>query len=558
MKLKIHSMKKNFWLVILGSVLLSLGSCELDLEPETTLTDVSFWKTETDLRGACNRLYNLLQHTTHDTRSDELVMTSSDNVSSGNVSVPSSSGNWTDPYYRIFTANNIIGKGANADLPEQVINRWLAEAYFFRAYYHFELVTKYGDVPLMLKAINDTEDPLLLSPRSPREVVLQQCYRDLDFAIEWLPGIDQLSESEWGRVSRSAALAMKMRIGLFEGTFSKYHNLGSDYMSHLEVAIESAERLLADNEHALYPDFQELFLFEGEGRQNPENIFVKVYGPNGEGTVTHNNSRLMENRVSVTRQMVDLFLYEDGLPGELSALKIAEETSFNDVFVARDPRLDMTLYKIGENAYKGPYIPFGNQHGNGYSLQKGFLLSEWETNSRETIDLMLIRYAEILISYAEALYEYNGSITDEQLDLTVNALRNRVGFIAPPLTNAFATANNLDLLQEIRRERAVEFIDEGFRYNDIIRWKIAEEVLPVDILGAKFVDSETSKSREEMRMTDEAGAFNGIQVHDQSDIIIIELANTRKFDPSRDYLYPVPLNEISLSDGAVVQNPNWN
>ncbi len=551
-------MKKNFWLVILGSVLLSLGSCELDLEPETTLTDVSFWKTETDLRGACNRLYNLLQYTTHDTRSDELVMTSADNVSSGNVSVPSSSGNWADPYYRIFTANNIIGKGANADLPEEVINRWLAEAYFFRAYYHFELVTKYGDVPLMLKAINDTEDPLLYSPRTPREEVIQQCYRDLDFAVEWLPAIDNLSGSDWGRVSVSAALAMKLRIGLFEGTYSKYHNLPSDHMDHLKVAIESAELLMEGGAHALYPNFQNLFLFEGEGRQNKENIFVKVYGPNGEGTVTHNNSRLMENRVSVTRQMVDLFLYEDGLPKELSALKIADESSFNDVFIARDPRLEMTLYKMGENAYKGPYVPFSNQHGNGYSLKKGFLLSEWETNSQETIDMMLIRYAEILISYAEALYEHNGSITDEQLGLTINALRNRVGFIAPPLTNAFATANNLDLLQEIRRERTVEFIDEGFRYIDIIRWKIAEEVLPVDILGAKFVDAETSKSREEMRMTDEDGKFNGIQVHDQSDIIIIELASTRKFNPSRDYLYPIPLNEISLSNGAVVQNPNWN
>ncbi len=538
--------------------MLSLGSCELDLEPETTLTDLSFWKTETDLRGACNRLYNLLQYTTHDTRSDELVMTSADNISSGNVSVPSSSGNWTDPYYRIFTANNIIGKGVNADLPEEVINRWLAEAYFFRAYYHFELVTKYGDVPLMLKAINDTEDPLLLSPRTPREEVIQQCYRDLDFAVQWLPAIDNLSDSEWGRVTVSAALAMKVRIGLFEGTFSKYHNLPSDHMAHLQVAIESSELLINGGAHDLYPDFQNLFLFEGEGRQNKENIFVKIYGPNGEGTVTHNNSRLMENRVSVTRQMVDLFLYEDGLPKDLSALKIADETSFNDVFAARDPRLDMTLYKIGENAYKGPYVPFSNQHGNGYSLKKGFLLSEWETNSQETIDMMLIRYAEILISYAEALFEYHGSITDQQLDLTVNALRNRVGFIAPPLTNAFATANNLDLLQEIRRERAVEFIDEGFRYDDIIRWKIAEDVLPVDILGAKFVDSETSKSREEMRMTDEDGKFNGEQVHDQSDIIIIELASTRKFDPSRDYLYPVPLNEISLSDGAVVQNPNWN
>lgn len=556
MTIKSYVMKRNIWLVIFGSVLLSLGSCDLDFEPETTLTDVSFWKTETDLKGACNRLYDLLQYNTHDTRSDELVRTSADNVSSGNASVPSSSGNWTDPYYRIFTANNIIEKGINANVDAAVINRWLAEAYFFRAYHHFELVRRYGDVPLMLKAINDTEDPLLMSPRSPRETVIQQCYSDLDFAIQWLPDIDELNESDWGRVSRSAALAMKVRIGLFEGTFSKYHNLSSNHNAHLDVAIASAELLINEGKHELFLDFQTLFLFEGEGRQNKENVFVKLYGPNGEGTVTHNRSRLMENRVSVTRQMVDQFLYTDGLPRDLSPLKIEVESSFDDVFVDRDPRLNMTLYMRGEAAYKGEYIPFSNQHGNGYSLKKGFLLSEWETNSRETIDIMLIRYAEVLISYAEALYERNGSITDEQLNMTVNALRTRVGF-PTLLTNAFVTANSLNMRDEIRRERTVEFIDEGFRYDDIIRWKIAEEVLPVDILGAKFVDTETSKSRTEMRMTDADGKYEGQEIYDQSDLIIIELASTRSFDPARDYLYPVPLNEISLSGGAVVQNPNW-
>lgn len=552
-------MKRIYISLIIGLVVLMLSACDLDLEPETTLSDKSFWKTETDLKGACNRLYNLLGGFSHDTRSDELVRTSADAISSGNREIPSSSGMWSDPYYRIFTANNIIGKGRSADIVEANKNRWLAEAYFFRAYHYFSLVQRYGDVPLLLKAVEDIDDPLLLSPRTSREIVIQQCYNDLDFAAEWLPAITDISASDWGRVSRSAALAMKVRIGLYEGTFSKYHNLGSDYKSHLKVAIDAADILIDENNHALYPDFQNLFLFDGEGRQNRENIFVKVYGPNGEGTVTHNNSRLMENTVSVTRQMIDLFLYDDGLPREKSPLRIEAETSFNDVFINRDPRLSMTCYQKGEVAYKGEYNPFANQHGNGYSLKKGFLLSEWETNSRETIDKMLIRYAEVLISYAEALYEYNGGITDAELDLTVNALRNRVGF-STPLTNSFATTNNLNMLEEIRRERTVEFIDEGFRYDDIIRWKIAEIVLPVDILGAKFIDEETSRSREDLanRLIDAEGKLNGVPVYDQADIYVIEVADTRRFDPLRDYLYPIPLNEISLSGGAVVQNPNWN
>ena len=308
-------MRKIYYSLMLLSILF-LASCDLTREPETTFTDNSFWKTDKDLRGADNRLYNLLSGFSHDTRSDELVKTSADNTSSGSWTVPSTSSNWTDPYYRIFTANNIIGKGSNALLSDNVKNRWLAEAYFFRAYYHFELVQKYGDVPMMLKAIENTDDPMLLSTRTPREEVIQQCYKDLDFAVQWLPTITNLPASDWGRVTRSAALAMKVRIGLYEGTWAKYHNLSSDYKSHLKIAIDAAELIINGKEHALYPNFQKLFLFDGEGRQNKENIFVKVYGPNGEGTVTHNNSRLMENTVSVTRQMVDQFLYTDGLPRE--------------------------------------------------------------------------------------------------------------------------------------------------------------------------------------------------------------------------------------------------
>jgi starch-binding outer membrane protein, SusD/RagB family len=549
---------RKIYSISMVMVLLFLASCELDMVPETTFTDGSFWKTEKDLRGACNRLYNLLDGYSHDTRSDELVRTTSDNISNGNRSVPSTSGDWTDPYNRLFTANNIIGKGGKAEIEESLKNRWLAEAYFFRAFSHFELVQKYGDVPMLLKAIEATDDPLLTAPRTPREEVIQQCYNDLDFAAQWLPKVSKLSASNWGRVTRSAALAMKVRIGLYEGTFAKYHSLGSNYKNHLQAAIGAAELIIAEKEHALNSDFQKMFLFEGEGPQNKENVFVKVYGPNGEGTVTHNNSRLMENLVSVTRQMVDLFLYEDGLPREKSPLRILPDTSFNGVFTARDPRLSMTLYKVGETAYKGPYVPFGNQHGYGYSLKKGFLLTEWETNSRETIDKMLIRYAEVLISYAEALYENNDAITDAQLDATVNALRARVGFKAK-LTNSFALANGLNLRDEIRRERTVELLDEGFRYNDIIRWKIAENVLPVDILGAKFVDAETSKSRNDLanRLTNDQGMHNGRKVYDEADIYVIEVANTRSFNPGRDYLYPIPLNEISLSGGAVKQNPGW-
>ena len=557
-------MKKNIIKTICaaGAVcgMMLLTSCELDRLPETTLADNTFWQSETDLRGACNKLYVDLPGFDHDRRADDIIGTAANGTSSGNWSLPSTAGDWTNPYNRIGVCNNIITKGAEAPLSDAQKNRWLAEAYFFRAFHFFDLVKKYGDVPLILKAFDSTSDPDIKMARTPREEVILQCYSDLKFAEEWLPEIDAVSsDADWGRVSKSAARALMMRIGLYEGTFVKYHGLASDSKAHLKVAVDAAERIIKSGKHALYPDYQKLFYFDGEGRQNKENVFVKVYGPNGAGaTIMHGNSRQLENGVSVTRQTIDQYLYTDGLPREKSVLAMVPEIHYNDIFENRDPRLAMTIYHKDEEAYKGGYTPFSNQHGNGYGIKKGFMLDEWTTNSKETVDKMIIRYAEVLLSYAEALFELNGSITDQQLDMTVNAIRARSGFQAK-LTNDFAKQNGLSILDEIRRERLVEFIDEGLRYNDIIRWKIAEKVLPVTMLGLKYNEDDTSAQREDLqsRLTTEGGMYKGQKVCDQADIYVIEEAGTRSFNPARDYYYPIPTYEIATSEGIVVQNPGW-
>lgn len=548
--------------IIMGLAVAGLIGCDLDMTPESTLSDADFWKNEEQLRGACNRFYQQMNGTNdlgdgfkHDYRSDELKNNESANsTSDGSRTVPTTAGSWTDAYWRIFIANNILEKAGRATVTEDVLNRYLAEARFFRAYYYFELVKKYGDVPYVTKAFDSTTDPLLNSPREAREQVIQNCYEDLDFAATYLPDPDHVDT--WGHVSSDAALAMIVRIGLFEGTYGKFHELGSDYKAHLKRSIDAAETLIARGNHELYPDFEKLFTFDGEGRQNREAVFVKVYGPNGAGTVTHGNSRQLENAVTLTRNIVDLFLYTDGLPREKSPLCVKPETSFDDIFTDRDPRLAMTVYANGEEAYKGAYSPFSFRYG--YNIKKGFVLSEWNTNSKETIDKMIIRWAEVLISYAEALYEYNGSITDAQLEKTVNALRSRAGMTAK-LTNAFATANGLSIRDEIRRERTIEFIDENKRYDDIIRWKIAEDVLPVNLLGAKFVDEETSKQRDDLasRLTADGGKCNGAVRYGEDDIYVLEFAENRTFNPLRDYLYPIPLKEIALSGGNVEQNPYW-
>lgn len=541
------------------AALTTLSSCTLDREPETTLTDSTFWKSATDFRGACNTLYLDLDGFSHDTRADDLIGNNVNSISAGTRDVPATSGDWSNPYTYIGRCNKIIEQSKTTPLVESQANRWAAEAYFFRAYHYFELVQKYGDVPLILKVFTSTSDPDIKMARTSREEVIQQCYKDLAFAENWLPDIDDVSSvGDWGRVSKSAARGLMVRIGLYEGTYSKYHALGSDWKAHLKMAIDAAERLINSGKHSLYPDFLKLFYFTGEGRQNRENVFVKVYGPNDAGTITHRNSRGLENAASVTRQAIDQFLYVDGLPREKSLLAIIPDTSYNNIFEQRDPRLALTVYKLGEDAYKGAYMPFTNQHGNGYPIKKGFMVDQWALNGQETVDKMIIRYAEVLLSYAEALYEYNGQISDAALDATVNKVRARVGFDTK-LTNAFVKTNGLDMLTEIRRERLVEFIDENLRYDDIMRWKIAENVLPTTMLGLKFIALETSAKREDLqsRLTTEGGMYKGKKVSDQADIFVIEDGSTRSFNPERDYLYPIPTYEISTSDGNLKQNPNW-
>lgn len=560
-------MIKKLYSLLICVILVS--SCSLDREPETTLTDLDFWKTEADLRGACNRLYielpGFLTGRGHDLRSEEAIGNTPDLISSGSRSIPEEASDWASPYGQIGICNNIIIKGGAMTINVTEKNRWLAEAYFFRAFYYFDLVKKYGDVPLILKIFKDTSDPDIKKGRDPRETVIQQCYADLEFAYTWLPEIDELSSvSNWGRVSQSAALAMITRIGLYEGTYSKYHNLpAGNSKSHLKRAIDAAETIIyTEKNHSLFSNFQNLFYFEGEGRQNRENVFVKIYGPNGlsNAIAYHNQSSTKATQVSITRQMIDNFLCTDGLPKGKSTHYV-EDFNHDDIFINRDPRLKMTVFAYKEIAFKGAeYRPFDstNHNATGYPIKKGYMKSEYNTNAKETVDKMIIRYAEVLVSYAEALYEYDGAISDTKLNETVNYMRERSGFNAK-LSNQFVSANQLNMLEEIRRERIVEFIDEDMHYDDIIRWKTAEVVLPQALLGILFNSEESTKTQKELKyqFTDENGFYKGVKVYDRANIYVAEEAASRSFNPARDYLYPVPSYEISTSGGNIKQNPEW-
>jgi len=173
--------------------------------------------------------------------------------------------------------------------------------------------------------------------------------------------------------------------------------------------------------------------------------------------------------------------------------------------------------------------------------------SAGETGNSNSYDKHIIRYAEILLIYAEATFEKNNSISDIDLDKSINLIRGRVNM--PALTNSFVNANGLDMQNEIRRERTVELALEGFRYDDIRRWKTAEIVMKQDIKGIKIKNSDWQNKK----------PYNDPSYQnrtDQDGFLIVESGSNRFFDPVKDYLKPLPTKEILLNP-ALKQNPGW-
>lgn len=540
MKIVMKSIKQIIAISFVGLV---LSSCDLSLDriPETNLSDANFWATEDNFRMACNQFPSLITAESivyDDLRSDFATGTGLNSISDGSRMTPATSGDWNGPYQLIFGTNKVIEKAEGKQITN--INRWVGEAKFWRAFAYFLLVKKFGDVPLVLRVLNVT-DPEFTDGRKSRDVVLQQIYDDLDFAISNLPTQQVLGQAGYGRISKSAALAFKSRVALYFGTHMKYHKWG-DAAKHLQLAITTAE-LTMNEGHSLYTakPYYNLFQLDGEGFGNKENILAIIFGQSLTNSIrSHNIGREMENGYSsITRAMVEEFLCADGLPFKQSPLAEWPEKDPSSVFKNKDPRMKATIYTEGE-VFGSPVVYKWNLPAirTRFSPKKYCIVADWDSR-QSFVDVAMIRYAEVLLNYAEAKYEKDNAISDADLNKSINLLRARVGM--PNLTNQFVIANGLNMQTEIRRERNVELAQEGFRYDDIIRWKIAEQVLPKRMLGATFF----------------ANVYTGSVRVSSDGYILIQDESSRKFDPARDYLYPVPVREISLSDGSIKQNPKW-
>lgn len=548
---------KNIQLIITG--LFTLSACSLDLVPQADLSDEVFWQTDQDFRQAVNYLYKaseiestdmMLYPLYRDVMSDNAVNKDRSTISNGSYLPSANFGPWDRDYEIIRAANNILEHVA--DFASSSSPRYSAEAKFFRAYAYADLVSRYGDVPLITKTL-DIDSEELYAPRAPREEVVAAIYRDLDEAAVNLPANSELNMgTEYGMVTSGAVLALKSRVALREGTWNKFHH-NSNFESHLQTAKDAALAVMNSNEYQLFDQFglesyKQLFKIAGEGPGNKEAIWVYQYGVNYDNSVltTYYAATTIEGYAGITRSLVDDFLCTDGLPIGKSPLYQGWQNAVSE-FENRDPRLNGTVLKKGDRYTDAkPYIP-SLQSITGYAIYKYFDVTDpaaGETQDRVNrfIDMMVIRYGEVLLNYAEASYELDDAIGDNDLNISINLLRDRVGM--PHLTNGFVAANGLNMREEIRRERRVELGMEGFRYDDLLRWKTAEIALPKAVLGTRLFAAEyPGVDPSSINMTADS-------------IVIAESESRRSFDPAKHYLWPLPLNQLALNPN-LIQNPNW-
>ncbi|GGE52310.1 putative outer membrane starch-binding protein [Pedobacter psychrotolerans] len=552
--------KMQVGLMVLLAIALFVGcKKDLNLVPEDNISDATFYKTAADYKLAANLLYQGLdQWGTEDTQSD-IAFNNPNSVSNGQL-LPSETTDWSGLYTNIRYANNIIDKGATST--DDGIKRYVAEARFFRAYYYYKLFRLYGGVPLISKVLQ-TGDEALFAPRSTMVQTADFILADLQAAKADLPltvtGVDV------GRISKGVAAGLASRVALFEGTWLKFRG-EANANTYLDAAIASAQEVINSGVYALYT---------GNGAQSYRYLFLEAGDDSKETMLDRRYARNIyghdvpyaydQDGYNPTRKMADLYLDKNGLPITSPGTVFQGYQTFVSEFQDRDPRMTMTMIipgtltnRVFNSVTKVANWPDNPQRNfnTGYILYKYMSEDAAANNSGRLgtaslfdFDKHIIRYAEILLNYAEAVYEKNGSITDVDLDLSLNKLRDRVGM--PKITNAFVSANALNMRNEIRRERTVELALEGFRYDDLRRWKTAETELPQDIKGIKITGTQWATR------TPYSNAAYLTRV-DANGFLISETG--RKFNPARDYLQPLPLREISFyanSGKKLEQNPGW-
>lgn len=541
-------MKRHILYSLLATTLL-FGACSkdfLDRTPVNKIPEEEFWRTENDVKLAVNAIYGKLSDGMYDDGATDLVHaqypweSASTAISAGSLGADIDAG-WS--YIPIRTCNYFLENVDKAIMDETLKERYKAEVRFIRAYLYIPMVEKFGDIPLVTKVLTKEESNV---PRVAKKEVLDFLFKELQEVSTKLP---VSYSSEKGRITKGAALALQSRLYLMENNWEQAARTAQEVMGlgYKLFQVSAESELNKKDNYAQFVDFENaddehkfrlglrsyegIFQVENEGNDEVilDRQYIRVAQPQSNNTLLAEGSVGGWSSLTPTQNLVNLYVnYKTGEPVNPVSAEVraahyakADKADFVKEFKNRDPRFYASI--LFETAPWNALTQDGgyqftwssgksNMSITGYNFRK--LVDP--TSSREQIDsyanVILIRYAEVLLNYAEAQNEKSGP--DATIFDALDQLRVRAGM---PKVDRSTYGSQSKLRDLIRNERAVELVLEGVRYYDIRRWKTAPNVMK-NIYDVK----------------------NG-------------LAQERIWN-DRLYLMPVPQSQIDLSYGVLTQN----
>jgi len=553
----------TIYILALAGLLFSACNKKLNLYPKDALSEPTFFKNATDLALYCNQFYQSLPQQNSfwsDRYSDnEIALDHGDGFLDGTYIVPVSGGGWD--WGQIRNVNYFLQRYQRATADQATLNKYAAEARFFRALFYWQKVIRFGDVPWLNKDLTDTSTDLLYGPKMSHKQVMDSVLADLNFAVSNLPDLDAVDA---GRLHKYAALALMSRICLWEGTYRKYHAMG-DETNYLNATITASEAIINSGNYTIWStgnpktDYYNLFI-QDDLTSNKEAIMPMVYIKN---VLTQNLTReLGESGTGFSKDFARSFLCSDGLPTALSPLYKGDD-SLDAEAANRDPRFSQLIATRGfvlENNADGTKNIFTMPQIGTATAPTGYMIikclspdpAQWNA-AQSTLDLFIFRYAEILLNEAEAKAEL-GACTQTVLDNTINKLRDRVAMPHMVISSLVKDPNSnfpslSVLLDEIRRERRIELAADGFRYNDMLRWKAGTLIQnPATILGVKLLPATLAQYP--------PNQVSGVVLDANNYLRIYTNINARTWD-DKMYLYPIATQELTLNPNLKPQNPGW-